>query len=741
MNLKNRPFAVMGFTTLAVLLTCVFILEKFYVVSIAAGILIFVFSVFFKSIRERIFPFYIAGTLIFSGIMFYAFNEYDLKYAKNFADKTAVVEGVLIDKPDYSGTRYYYVLDLKEIASRNVNAKMRVSLPNMIDAEPYDTVKLEVKVYEIASESRDVQLYYQSKGIFLGGYAYNSDSFECEISKRNDNNLKYYLYLLREEINYRILDKLPNENGATIIAMLLGDKSALPDELNEKFREVGLAPIFAVSGLHLSVWIMGLYGFLDQLGMKKKLNSLIGILFTLLFMLLTGLTPSVCRSGLMMLLLLVGNLFYRKTDSLNSLGFAAFILCAVNPFIVADTGFLLSFSATLGIVTLMPVVNKYVFSKFSGNLFADSFKNIFKLIFVSVCATVGAFPVTVLFIGYISIFSVLSNLMVTYVATICMFLGGFTAITYDITPISDFTAMISGLLTKYLLWVVNLICEIPVTMISTENLFWKIGVLFAIAVVIYSICCFKNKAVFKSLCIGLTMVVVLCTVSSCFYYDNLTQIRILDVGNGVSAVISRNGEKILLAGKSDGYYKTSEITDSLNYVNRKPTNILLLGDRDAAEDSANLSLLANIESGKIVLPNSGHSIEKLIDKNKIIETTNAKINVWENGTVEYYSCDDYSLALCTFDKSVFLFLFHSKKYAQIDERFLSADYLICSGYIPNCISPKNYKSVILCGDEKIERPISEYVLSSGGNPLTSYKYEDVCINIRDSGEKIYLLED
>ena len=103
---------------------------------------------------------------------------------------------------------------------------------------------------------------------------------------------------------------------------------------------------------------MGLYNILSQLGVKRRINSVVGMTFTVFFMLLTGLSPSVCRSGLMMLLLLSGNLFYRKSDSLNSLGFSAFILCCANPLIVADGGFLMSFAATLGIVTIYPIIEK-----------------------------------------------------------------------------------------------------------------------------------------------------------------------------------------------------------------------------------------------------------------------------------------------------------------------------------------------------------------------------------------------
>lgn len=672
--------------------------------------------------------------------MFVAVNDYEVKYAQSFVGRTVEVSGVLTDTPTHTDSRYYYVIALDSVDGKKVDAKIRVSLPNEIDAEPYDSISLPVKIYDIASENRDIQLYYQSKGIFLGGYAFNKDDYNIKVTKRDSVSISYTLFCVKEEINRRIFEKLPNENGATVIAMLLGDKGNLPEDLNDKFKEVGIAPIFAVSGLHLSVWIMGLYGLLSQIGLKKRLNSIICIVFTFLFMLLTGLTPSVCRSGVMMLLLLSGNLFYRKTDSLNSLGFAAFILSAINPLIVADIGFLLSFSATLGIVTLMPVVNKYILIRMSDDNFSSVLKKLLNLIAVSITASIGVLPVTVFFIGYLSVFTILTNLLVTYVATICMILGGFIAITYNISFLSDFIALLTGICSKYLLWVVDVIAGLSVTTISTQDFFWRIGVILSLGVILLSVMCFKKKALLKSIAVGLAVVIAFSSVASLLYYDDLTQIRILNVGNGVSAVIFKNGRKIVLTGESDSYYKVNEIVDSLDAVSMTESDLLLLADNDGADDSSNLELVNEYEFTQIVCPYKSQSISSITDETEIITSSNAKIDVWDEGLVEYFCCEDYSLAFCTFENCTFLFLFDSKKYVEIDPNYLEADYLICSGYIPNSVSPEKYKRVVLCGQNMIEDPISEYVLSRGGSPLKLYEYDSVKINIRDEIEKIYVME-
>ncbi len=719
---------------------CVFFSDKLSVISVGVGIMLFILSLTLKSLRNKLFPIYISTALVFSGVMFITVNNSDYKYSQTFIGQEAEIAGVISEEPTCKNSRYYYVLNLDKIEGKDVNAKLRLSLPNPVDAQPYDKIKLKANIYEISSENREVQIYYQSKGIFLGGYAYNDEDFSVEVTQRNENSFSYKIYTLREEIKSRIFDKLPNQYGATVIAMLLGDKTDLSEELNEKFREAGIAPVFAVSGLHLSVWVMGLYGILNELGLKKRLNSFIGVLFTIFFMFLTGFTPSVCRSGIMMILLLSGNFFHRKADSLNSLGFSAFLLCAVNPFIAADSGFLMSFFATLGIITLMPLFNKYFLSSISDNTFGKLAKTALNMIAVSISASVGVFPITVFFVGYISIFAVLTNLLVTYAATICMFLGGLTAIAYKITFLSDFLSFIVGVLTKYLIFVVELICQIPITTVSTDNIFWKSGVIFCVAVLIFALVNFKGKTIFKAVCIGVSSVIITCSIVSYFYFDGLTQIRVLDVDNGVCVIVSNGDSKILLAGKADGYYKSDTIIDNLNQINTKSADMFIFGDPEGSEDSENLNVLMSVEFNKLLLPVAGKSLESVYDSGEIIETSKASVEAWENGLIRYNCNEEYSLAHCTFENTSVLVLFESKRNAVIPEEYLSADYLICSGYVPQCISPEDYLDVILCGKENVTLPISDYVASCGGSCVLVKEYESVKINIRDKSQKLFVSE-
>ena len=86
----------------------------------------------------------------------------------------------------------------------NFEVKLRLSASQFIDTEPYDKIKLKVNLYEIGSFSRDIKLYYHSKGIFLGGYVSNYDGYPIEIIKPESKPLGYHLLQFRKTVEGRI---------------------------------------------------------------------------------------------------------------------------------------------------------------------------------------------------------------------------------------------------------------------------------------------------------------------------------------------------------------------------------------------------------------------------------------------------------------------------------------------------------------------------------------------------------
>ena len=123
--------------------------------------------------------------------------------------------------------------------------------------------------------------------------------------------------------------------------MLLGDKAALPDTVQDIFRAAGISHLLAVSGLHLAL-LCGLFSF----GRRRRFCRpliLARAAVAVFYMLLTGLPISVLRAGIVFLLVLLGDWFYQPIDLLTLTGAAAVLLGLQNPYAPCDIGFQLSF--------------------------------------------------------------------------------------------------------------------------------------------------------------------------------------------------------------------------------------------------------------------------------------------------------------------------------------------------------------------------------------------------------------
>lgn len=151
------------------------------------------------------------------------------------------------------------------------------------------------------------------------------------------------------------------ETSGILRAMLLGDRSYVEQAESVDFQKTGVFHVLVVAGLHVGA----LAYFLIWLGRKLRLPAAARTLLVLValfaYVVIVEERASVLRAGLMVALVVVGSLFYRRLDLLNSAAVAALVLLVANPGFVKDTGFLLSFLAIGAIVGLaLPIIERHL---------------------------------------------------------------------------------------------------------------------------------------------------------------------------------------------------------------------------------------------------------------------------------------------------------------------------------------------------------------------------------------------
>ena len=190
----------------------------------------------------------------------------------------------------------------------------------------------------------DSSAYYKSQKI-----DFYMDMQHFEYVADNANKITKCIYSLKEAFS-KVYDTCLSERHSSVIkAMVLGDKSALEDEIKELFTLAGISHILAISGLHVSVIGRGIYGFLRKIGCGFGVSGILAGSILLLYGIMTGNGVSTKRAIGMLFLSMIAQVFGRSYDMLNALGAMCLFLLWENPFLITYSGFWFFVTALFGV--------------------------------------------------------------------------------------------------------------------------------------------------------------------------------------------------------------------------------------------------------------------------------------------------------------------------------------------------------------------------------------------------------
>ena len=199
--------------------------------------------------------------------------------------------------------------------------------------------------------------------------------------------------------------------GGFTYATIFGDSTEMLREDKQAMQAVGVAHVFAISGLHVSV----LAGVLLFLLRKLKIKDGVAILILLpifgFYAYLVGFSPSVLRASIMVLTALAASHFGERYDDFSALGFAAILLLLTRPLLLFDLSFVMSFLSIFGIHSLVgPLKATFVRHKVKERLASA--------LALSIASTLALLPVSAVVFGRISLVGFLLNIVVVPLASI-----------------------------------------------------------------------------------------------------------------------------------------------------------------------------------------------------------------------------------------------------------------------------------------------------------------------------------
>lgn len=203
-----------------------------------------------------------------------------------------------------------------------------------------------------------------------------------------------------------------------VTAILLGNSGLIDKATRQEFAAAGVAHILALSGLHVGIIALIIWGLLFPLDYMrlKKLRLVITLAAIILFAVFTGLAPSVVRATIMIGMVFASLIFYRRAVAVNALALAALLILVCSPSSLYSVGFQLSF-ITVGAVLLFARLPKALSSRFKlVNYFTST-------AITSLVAMLATVALTAHYFHTVSLMSVLVNLLILPALPVFMILA------------------------------------------------------------------------------------------------------------------------------------------------------------------------------------------------------------------------------------------------------------------------------------------------------------------------------
>lgn len=245
-----------------------------------------------------------------------------------------------------------------------------------------DQLILLVKPQEIRNMGNPFEFDYQSmmskKNIWFSVYLTNGTYKKTGVQV---NRVNYWSEQIRDKLVSILKTAIPEKEERSVIsALTLGYRAEIDKDTIDYFASTGAMHVLSVSGLHVGLiyFILGfLLAFIKQGRAGSFIFAVVMILFLWIYAFITGFSPSVQRATVMFTFVIIGNNLHRQVNIYNSLTASAFFLILLNPDVIFDIGFQLSYLAVLGIVLIQPVLNQLVeltnpILKWSWSLFTVS---------------------------------------------------------------------------------------------------------------------------------------------------------------------------------------------------------------------------------------------------------------------------------------------------------------------------------------------------------------------------------
>lgn len=393
---------------------------------------------------------------------------------------TVDAEGVIVTTVDVDGNRVDMNVLLSEMNSHAVSETVivQVKLQTQIqqqEAEKWqrgDIVKLS-GVLEIPANARnfggfDYRNYLRTKEIhWIIKVTGLENAVVVSPTSWSRTSLFRVNDRLREKMASKIEQLFQEPHAGFMKGLIIGMQDDVDPDTYSQFSQLGLTHILAVSGSHVAVFVACIMILLSLFRLTREAKLSMVILLVPCYVLLTGFSPSVVRSGIMSMITLYAARQGLLKDGLHIISAASLMMLVWDPYLLVNVSFQLSFIVTLGLIVYVPLAMPLLArlpSKVAGALA------------VTVIAQLTSFPLTIYYFNQFSLLSLVANLLlVPLISLLVMPLGMISLALGSIwLPIGRCLAWIAERIDNFTFMVIEWMNNYPafITIWRSPSLIW-----------------------------------------------------------------------------------------------------------------------------------------------------------------------------------------------------------------------------------------------------------------------------
>jgi len=242
----------------------------------------------------------------------------------------------------------------------------------------------------------------------------------------NGNKIMSFLYRLRERAHETIYDLMPFPESSVLSGILLGIESGIPDYLWDAYRASGTIHIIAISGFNITLIAQLISRSFRRL-FSWKISLAATVSAILFYTLLVGADLPVIRAAIMGVIVLPAYQIGRRTIGIHNLTLAGAAMLIINPFLLWNISFQLSFLATLALLTLVNPIDNLIRQILEKRLPAhsvDKFMPVVTIFTTTFSASLVVFPILFRLNAELSLTSLFANFLIAPLQPTIMVLGG-----------------------------------------------------------------------------------------------------------------------------------------------------------------------------------------------------------------------------------------------------------------------------------------------------------------------------